>query len=115
MRRELGYPAHFIAANYCKFRRATVVGRYIVSSVGDYRPHGLDGVQETIGSDRTFETMVFRRGPVCDCGCGEPRINSGQEIDFAPAKSAPECAKNHERLCRKYEQMQKSRRVGGQQ
>lgn len=32
------HPAHFICGNYCRFVLATYVGKYIVSTVGEYWP-----------------------------------------------------------------------------
>lgn len=59
---------------------------------------------ETIGCDRTYETMVFPAGEPCkakECGCGMPEIG-GSEIDYAPANDAGTATANHLKLCRKY-------------
>lgn len=54
---ERGWPGHHILANRCKFRRNTLVSegerRIVVSTVGGR----LDN--ETVGSERYFETMAF--------------------------------------------------------
>lgn len=59
---------------------------------------------ESIGCDRTFETMVFRAGKPCDakeCGCGLPELE-GLELDFEPANNAGNATKNHMKLCEKW-------------
>ena len=79
------HPGHLIVARDCKFSLNTYVGKYIVSTVGEYLPdyqvreifaesRGITLVgkgearladymkkigYETIGSDRKYETMVF--------------------------------------------------------
>lgn len=101
-----GRPAHFISARWCNFRLATLVGKYIVSSVGDYRKDEYFAVQSVIGHERYYETMVFTAGGVCDCGCGERRIDPASEIEMLPAQTDAECHANHMALCRKYAEMQ---------
>jgi hypothetical protein len=99
-----GFPGHFIASNSCQFRMCTQVGKYLISTVGAYRPKGADGKDEEIGCGRKFETFVFMSGKVCDakgCGCGMPEI-SGSEIDSLGANDAGDARANHMKLCRKY-------------
>jgi hypothetical protein len=59
---ERGWAGHYICANYCKFRRNTLVEcgarRVVVSTVGSYFPPHSEGVEQ-IGLDRYYETMVF--------------------------------------------------------
>lgn len=101
-----GRAAHFVGAYMCRYRLTTLVGEYIVSTVGDMRisrtGRDADEKQEKIGCDRLYETMVFKAGAACNCGCGERRIDSGREIDYAPSNSDTEARANHMRLCRKY-------------
>ncbi len=64
---ERGWPAHFICARYCLYRRNTLLSdgerHVVVSSVGnmisDERP-GKVMLPEKIGADRYYETMVWR-------------------------------------------------------
>lgn len=61
-RTEQGYAGHFCVAIYCRFRRNTLLTcgrkRVVVSTVGNY--HTTEqGVAQTIGCDRYYETMVF--------------------------------------------------------
>ena len=62
---------------------------------------------EEIGYNRTFETMVFKAGPPCTadgCECGQPTLESGMELDAAPANTAGEATRNHLRLCEEWAQ-----------
>jgi len=71
----LGYPQHFIGAAACRFRMATMVGNYLVSTVGDYHPKkrvdDIDSEREPVGGgeDAFFETYVFRCDGMDSCGC----------------------------------------------
>jgi hypothetical protein len=60
-----GEPGHFCAADACVFHLHTHVnGKWCVSTVGEWYPRGTprqaNRGPETIGSDRLYETMVFR-------------------------------------------------------
>lgn len=102
MRRQYGYPGHFIAAPWCLFHLHTSVdGRYRVSTVGDYRPAHERHVERVgpmreIGYQRYFETMVFRLGRD-----GDPA--SWSEMDADGYATAEEAAAGHEAMCAKYE------------
>jgi hypothetical protein len=102
--RWLGAAGHFIAADSCRWHLCTVVGDYMVSSVGEYVPNGRgrgDGFEQ-IGCDRLYEVMVFKcapcREPGCHCG-GEPRVTDLSEVDYTPANTRAEAAANHEAKC----------------
>jgi len=60
----------------------------------------------TIGSDRVYETMVFRAGKKrCDdpkCKCGLPIPTDWGELDFAGYNNAGTATKGHRKLCRKW-------------
>lgn len=59
---------------------------------------------ETIGYERTFETMVFKAGAPCtrkDCGCGLPEIYSSEE-DFAGYNDARSATQGHMEMCKKW-------------
>lgn len=98
-----GQAGHFIAANWCRFHLHTHVGKYCVSTVGDYHPptmdHGRlvvpasDWPMETIGWQRSFETMVF---VLVD---GE---TNGSEIDFSAYEDRDAANAGHLEMCRKY-------------
>ena len=96
--------AHFICAADCLFHMATGVGDYIVSTVGDMRPRDINGARgdrQEIGFGRTYETFVFKAGPVCTCGCGMPTI-SGMEIDAEAANDPASARSAHMAMCEKY-------------
>lgn len=62
-RTERGWPAHYICASQCLFRRNTLLEfkeiKIIVSTVGNYRMDSGNGKLAQIGLDRYFETMAF--------------------------------------------------------
>lgn len=98
-----GNAGHFICAQWCQFHLCTKVGKYLVSTVGQYVPDEKVGYQD-IGCDRKYETMVFLAGKPCaskECGCGLPSI-SGSELDYAPANDPKTAKDNHMKLCRKW-------------
>lgn len=103
-----GRPGHFIAADLCHFHLCTRVGRWLISSVGDYRPEGPDGDLKTIGAgaDAFYETYVFRLGSGggdrCEdprCGCGMPEI-PGCENWGRRTSTAGDCQRMHMVACR---------------
>src|SRR5262252_4516621 len=115
MKREdwvhMPHGAHFIGMSSCRFRLATFVGNYIVSTVGEYVPdlvvleifaktRGIDlhgkGVERAadflaqhgpveIGFGRLYETMVFPARKATPeeaiCGC-DYRISDYAEVDM---------------------------------
>ena len=125
-----GCPAHLIVSNDCRFHLATLVGKYIVSTVGEWLPdsevreifaetkgitlqgRGDDrradymkrvGYKE-IGLDRLYETMVFEAGDRCaapECNCGVPNI-SGSEVDFDAYNLAGDATRGHMAMCKKW-------------
>jgi len=70
-RTERGWAGHFCAAQYCQFRRNTLLEygdiKIVVSTVGNYQPPSLQETenkskrewQQQIGFDRYYETMAF--------------------------------------------------------
>jgi len=97
-----GYAGHFIGGNSCYFHLCTQVGKYLISTVGEY--HSLDGKRQEIGVNRYLETMVFKAGKICDeptCMCGQPRID-GSELDFDGYKTAGEAQAGHIKMCQKW-------------
>ena len=82
---------------------ATLVkgGRYLVSTVGDYRPGGEK--METIGSgeESFFETYVFKaRGVGKDWN---PVMQDWSEIDGRRYADSREAEKGHYTYCRKWD------------
>lgn len=103
----LGEAAHYICGPWCRWHLATVVGPWLVSSVGEYVPRNGDRAGsdiETIGADRFYETMVFR-AKRCECGergCAGWRIANGNNVDFAAANTAAEASANHMAMLNKW-------------
>ena len=123
-----GHPAHFVCSEDCRFHLTTLVGNYVVSTVGELffdsevretlaRSRGIQlegrgdarradwlhkNGYEDIGLDRKYETMVFRwSGKVCDlkgCDCGLPEI-SLSELDSRGYNNAGDATRGHYELC----------------
>ncbi len=125
-----GDAGHLIVSSKCQFHLCTLVGRFLVSTVGKYLPdeevreiiaryrgvtlsgkgdaRAYDFMRqigyEEIGADRTFETMVFLAGERCnsaDCYCGMPKIN-GHELDADGYNDAGSATKGHYAMCEKW-------------
>jgi hypothetical protein len=56
---EVEGPGHFIGADRCRFVRHHHIGRYCVSTVGNYRPSHSPDAPAEVGHGRTHETYVF--------------------------------------------------------
>jgi len=57
---HLGDAGHFCDANRCRFHLHTHIGRYCISTIGDYYPlDARDGAPKEIGAGRLYETIVF--------------------------------------------------------
>lgn len=121
------HPAHLIVAHNCRFHLATYVGKYIVSTVGEYWPdlvvrkiHAetrgfvstLIGDEydreymkkfgyEEIGHDRKYETMVFKSRHARKLCCPW-RIASGENVDFVGYNDDRAAFDGHMRLCKKW-------------
>ena len=97
-----GYAGHFIGGKSCSYHLSTRIGKYLVSTIGDYRPFGKRGERETLGSDDDswFETYVFR----CDGESehGDPILASWAEIDGERYAVSIEAERGHYRYCEKY-------------
>lgn len=103
-----GHAGHLLVASMCRFHLCTQVGRYLISTVGDYYPDGNEKKRETIGVGKGdyFETYVFnvRRGTRCkskDCLCGLPAIDV-DNIEGRRLPNATLARKHHLKTCAKY-------------
>jgi len=113
-----GAPAHFICARWCRFHMVTLIGSYVVSTVGEYvHPRNSGGGEqaeaewlrknwpgEDIGCDRKYETMVFRMSGRCDsetCGCGHPFIDTAV-LDTTGYNTAKDANHGHRAMCDKW-------------
>lgn len=127
-----GNAGHFICSDWCRFHLLTIVGDYLVSTVGEYIPDApvreimaesrgvtLVGMGddrradymkkigfEEVGFRRTYETMVFKLGnehcTEADCGCNMPMVGDWQEQDFDGYNSRGEATAGHYALCHKW-------------
>lgn len=122
-----GTAGHFICASHCRFHLCTLVGDYLVSTVGQYVPPEtvreilatsrgmpLEGRgdareydwmtkfgYEDIGYNRKYETMVFKAGKRCDdpdCNCGQPAID-GPELEMNAYQNAGDATRGHLAIC----------------
>lgn len=125
------HPAHFICSYDCKFFLATKVGKYIVSTVGEYFPDSqireifassrnikLEGKGDERKSDYMkkigfeelhcggwlYETYVFKSIKMPENGCKSCpfKIEIGSNIDQNVYKTGDEAFKGHYKLCEKY-------------
>jgi hypothetical protein len=109
-----GNVGHLIVGSWCRFHLTTVVGQYLISTVGFWVPPKAGERAEAdwlakhpegeeIGPGRFYETMVFVAGERCggDCGCGLPSTN-GHELDFAGYQKPAEAQRGHMEMCRKW-------------
>lgn len=98
-----GNPGHLLVADDCVFHLNTLVGKYIVSTVGDYFPfhNRPNGETETIGVGRKYETSVFLKNGVCVCGCGNPKHDE-DSLDFEGYNEAKCANEGHLKMCKKW-------------
>jgi hypothetical protein len=95
-RRYLGRAGHVIVSRDCQFHIHTHIGKWCISTVGEYYPRSIpsDGPPEPIGSGRVYETMVFNL---------RSRENRWANVDFAGYNDMRKAEEGHEEMCRKYE------------
>ena len=93
-----GYAMHFCASSSCRFRMGTLVGKHIISTVGDML---LDNKVVEVGCDRKYETMVFEREYDCTCGCGLA-CHNGSELEMRGYNDAKSATQGHLEMCQKY-------------
>ncbi len=126
------HPAHFILARDCKFFLATKIGKYIVSTVGEYWPDyrvrkiyeqtrgiKVEGMgdeydrnyRKTYGYEDLsiggykYETMVFlakKTQGKNKCEACPYVIDSGHNLDMDRYKTPKEAFKGHYKMCNKY-------------
>lgn len=110
-----GKSGHFICGEWCRFHLCTVVGPFLVSTIGEYvHPRHSGGGEtaereylkdhpygEEVGYQRFYETMVFIAGEPCTCGCGQPRVD-GHDLDFRGYNDPLSASEGHRELCSKW-------------
>jgi hypothetical protein len=100
------HPAHFCGAESCRFRMATYVNGYIVSTIGEWFLKDKTEKQE-IGLNRFYETMVFK-AIKSDCKACPYEIESGCEIDIEGYNEPEEAFEGHYKMCEKYDKTKRS-------
>lgn len=107
---QLPHPGHLCVGKMCQFRLATIVGAFLVSTVGEYFPKGqkeMEMIGGYIDGDSFkpfYETMVFRCGAERhDCGC--PSNVDYSEIECLRCETDKEALKQHRELCEKYSRL----------
>lgn len=135
--RWFGNAGHFICARECRFHLCTQVGKFLVSTVGEYLPREstreiiansrgviLEGIgdareadymkkigYEKLGAgDGTYETYVFKAGAPCkekDCNCGMPALADACEIAGVRTTTAGAATTAHMKFCNEYAKRKK--------
>lgn len=104
------HAGHFIGANYCNFRLNTYVGKYIVSSVGEYLPYRGNLTKNNdiafieIGANRKYETMVFK-AKKSKHRCCEYEVADYSEIDLLGYNDAESAYAGHLLMCQKWSEL----------
>ncbi len=103
-----GQAHHFIGAPNCRFHMATWVadGRFLVSTVGDYRPWHRPEEMTTIGAgpESFFETYVFSTDPDNrDPESGHPVVIDWSEIEGERWRTHEHANDGHMLYCRKFD------------
>lgn len=94
-----GLPSHLVVGARCRFHMTTIIGGYFVSTVGFYFQNDFDDEPTEIGSGRLFETYLFKNGPLCECGCGNPAPKNHEEIASYGGNSPQEAREYHMQMC----------------
>lgn len=92
---EIDRPGHLIVSDQCRFFLHTRVGKWRISTIGDWRPEYAQGEQRDIGWGRAYETMVFELGDD-----GEPVDWSERETDGYSTEE--EARAGHEAMVARY-------------
>lgn len=127
-----GTAGHLIVGQDCRFHLATIVGPWLVSTVGEYLPDSVvrevmaesrgialegrgderlsswmrEAGYEEIGFGRKYETMVFRIGDArCadpECDCGMPIVGEWAELDADGYNRRGDAQRGHYVMCEKW-------------
>jgi len=96
------HAGHLIVSNSCRFHLFTYVGKYVVSTVGEYEsPRSKEGEFETIGINRLYETMVFKAHK-SNNKCCPYEASDYSEIDFDGYNKPEDAYKGHLKMCKKW-------------
>lgn len=124
------HAGHFICVHKCRFHLNTWVGKYIVSTVGEYLPdsqvreiiakvkkiqlEGKGDDRETdflrkegfveIGLDRLYETMVFKAKKSGN-RCCPYEMENPNNVDFLGYNKPSDAVMGHLKMCKKWARM----------
>ena len=93
------HAGHFCCSKWCQFKLNTYVGKYIVSTVGEYY-YTEEDLRE-VGLGRKYETMVFY-AKKSEHKCCPYSIKTYNEIDMLGYNTAEDAYKGHLKLCNKW-------------
>lgn len=125
--KAFGNAAHLCVADHCRFHITTMVGSFIISTVGEYVPdstvreilarsRGLhltgmgdereadwmekNGYEPLGAGPHPYETLVFVIDPakLCACGCGMPEVG-GLEVSGLRWMTRGEANQGHRDYC----------------
>ena len=110
------HPAHLIVSRWCRFHMATMVGQYIVSTVGEYvHPRHAKGSEsgeakwlkknwpgEDVGYGRKYETMVFPAGQRVEGRCCQYEPSSWLELESRGYQTSEDAFAGHMELCEQW-------------
>lgn len=94
------HAGHFCGASKCLFKLNTYVGKYIVSTVGEYFPDG--NKIEEIGMNRTYETMIFKAKKSTTHKCCPYVVSHLMELDMKGYNHPEDAYVGHIKLCKKW-------------
>lgn len=97
---QCGFAGHFCAANNCRFHLHTRIGRYRVSTVGEYHPFS-SGKRSTMGIEdwQFYETAIFEvDGPGTH---GEGEVVAWDEQAMVYYETGAEACAGHEYWCKR--------------
>lgn len=123
------HPAHFICGRDCKFFLVTKIGKYIVSTIGEYFPDSrvrqifadsrgkkIEGMGDAWDADYMkkigyeelhmggwlYETMVFKAEKSKKCPVCPYTIIVSEDLEEEVYKKPEEAFKGHYKLCEKW-------------
>ena len=98
------HAGHCIIGDQCRFHLSTYVGKYLVSTIGEYcteRSSREINAFENIGCDRKYETMVFK-AKKSKHKCCPYKMISGDNIDMDSYNDADSAYAGHLKICKKW-------------
>lgn len=91
-----GQAGHHILARRCAYHLHTHVGRYCISTVGEFFHDWTSRKPDAVGHERLYETKVFVLG-----SDGEP--DYANDLDFAAYNERQDAHDGHEAIVARYE------------